>query len=380
MEIFSEKCVILKKAFKDPFKGNERYHSTTIGNNGSDNLQCGNFLLLTNGKAKIPVVVSDVCTWNGKNDSTRIGIKVAKDERYGIPRPEMCSGDFDLCAYPITESFILSNGLSDRMVMAYRLSLAETSAYGTYMLEISLANQKLLCKTVEYVHQVQNLLSCFGIGCIVKRPFSGGSHSSCENMLYEMVDLGLPSGILWSDRNVGAASPEDYGDYFMWGSVSPDTENPCFWDNAPFNGGKSGFQYQYFESNKYKWVYESGNLSNEYDCAIERIGDGWRMPTEREMEELINNTNQTDDELCGVKGKRLTSKVNGNSIFIPFSGVKEGCCPEGDGDYGYLWSCSLSKYSESDAYGLVLAGNSACEVGVCSRYYGLAVRGVHEWF
>lgn len=34
-----------------------------------------------------------------------------------------------------------------------------------------------------------------------------------NNMNY--VDLGLPSGIKWATCNIGANSPEEYGDYFV---------------------------------------------------------------------------------------------------------------------------------------------------------------------
>ena len=36
---------------------------------------------------------------------------------------------------------------------------------------------------------------------------------------YELIDLGLPSGTLWMDRNIGASSPEDAGLYFAWGET-----------------------------------------------------------------------------------------------------------------------------------------------------------------
>lgn len=41
-----------------------------------------------------------------------------------------------------------------------------------------------------------------------------------SNCTYNMVDLGLPSGTLWADRNVGATSPEDFGSYFQWGDTN----------------------------------------------------------------------------------------------------------------------------------------------------------------
>ena len=40
-----------------------------------------------------------------------------------------------------------------------------------------------------------------------------------RKMTIKMIDLGLPSGRLWADRNVGAEKPEDYGQYFMHGDT-----------------------------------------------------------------------------------------------------------------------------------------------------------------
>ena len=56
---------------------------------------------------------------------------------------------------------------------------------------------------------------------------------------YEYVDLGLPSGLKWAKCNVGAETETDFGDYFMWGSTTPNTDTPCNWKNAPFNNGSN---------------------------------------------------------------------------------------------------------------------------------------------
>ena len=55
----------------------------------------------------------------------------------------------------------------------------------------------------------------------------------------EYVDLGLPSGTLWANMNLGATSETDYGDFYMWGSTTPNTAEECNWTNAPFNNGSS---------------------------------------------------------------------------------------------------------------------------------------------
>ena len=40
-----------------------------------------------------------------------------------------------------------------------------------------------------------------------------------EDFKYQLIDLGLPSGTLWMDMNIGASSPEDAGLYFAWGET-----------------------------------------------------------------------------------------------------------------------------------------------------------------
>lgn len=68
--------------------------------------------------------------------------------------------------------------------------------------------------------------------------------------VYKYVDLGLPSGLKWAQCNVGAEKETEYGDYFMWGSITPDTNNTCDWTHAPFNGGMNVPDYDYFEEHR----------------------------------------------------------------------------------------------------------------------------------
>ena len=56
---------------------------------------------------------------------------------------------------------------------------------------------------------------------------------------YEYVDLSLPSGLRWATMNIGAETETDYGDYFMWGSTTPNNDTLCDWEHAPFNNGAS---------------------------------------------------------------------------------------------------------------------------------------------
>ena len=89
---------------------------------------------------------------------------------------------------------------------------------------------------------------------------------------HSYVDLGLPSGTLWATMNVGATSETDYGDYFMWGSTTPNTNTPCNWANAPFNNGANDYDEEYFTTHKSEWLDNNDNLKPEFDAARAIIG------------------------------------------------------------------------------------------------------------
>ena len=135
----------------------------------------------------------------------------------------------------------------------------------------------------------------------------------------EYVDLGLPSGLKWAKCNVGAESETDYGDYFMWGSVTPNTADECTWAKAPFNNGDSYYNADAFNLVK-DTVCPNGILTKEYDAASQVMGGDWRMPTKDELKELLDNTTNEWIQVNGVNGRKFTGS-NGNSIFIPAAGI-----------------------------------------------------------
>lgn len=191
---------------------------------------------------------------------------------------------------------------------------------------------------------------------------------------HHMVDLGLPSGLKWADRNVGAESPQDYGDYFMWGSTTPDTDKPCDWAHAPFNGGSSDFDDAYFSRHKSEWLTGEGILKPEHDAAHVIMGGIWRMPTSVEIQELFDGTTQ----MVEGNGMHFTSKTNGNSIFMPFSGYRCGSDVKYVGSCGYVWSSSLDAGIARGSHYLGFgSGGNAIVLG-SNRYFGLVARGVHE--
>lgn len=191
---------------------------------------------------------------------------------------------------------------------------------------------------------------------------------------YSYVDLGLPSGLKWATRNIGATSETDYGDYFMWGSTTPNTASQCNWANTPFNNGSSLIDEGYFNSVK-GTVCPNGILAKEYDTATQIMGGDWRMPTRDDLQELLNNTNHVWVTINNVNGWKFTSKTNGNSIFIPAAGYCSNGSEQYVGRYGNVWTSSLDNTNLYMALDLEF-DTSDCKVTNNDRCNGQSVRGV----
>jgi uncharacterized protein (TIGR02145 family) len=146
----------------------------------------------------------------------------------------------------------------------------------------------------------------------------------------EAVDLGLPSGILWSSVNIGASSPEEYGHYYAWGETVTKAEY-------------SQSTYQYYQNGSYVDI-GSDIGGTQYDVATALWGDDWRMPTKDEFQELMDNCTSEWTTVNGVIGRKFTSKTNGKSVFLPAAGYRL----RGDlyyaGEYGYYWSSTQYTY------------------------------------
>ena len=143
---------------------------------------------------------------------------------------------------------------------------------------------------------------------------------------HECVDLGLPSGVKWATCNIGANSPEAYGKYYAWG----ETKEPL-----PIDGYKPSTCKTY---NK-RMSDISGHET--YDAATANWGIGWRIPTEAECKELMDANYCTWSWIEQNNGYLVTSKINGNYIFLPAAGYKSGSTVEiHDGGVYGTYSCS----------------------------------------
>ena len=180
------------------------------------------------------------------------------------------------------------------------------------------------------------------------------------------VDLGLPSGTLWCDHNVGAAKPSEDGLYFSWGNVTGHT-------------GSDGYDFGTSNDGPYAstpGAALTGNIptGTTYDAARHNMGAPWRMPTVGEFQELNSNCDSEWTDEDGVAGRRFTSRINGNSIFFPASGSRYGTGLYNRGSYGFYWSASLD--SQTVGYTLNFDASGVDPASYNSRFDGFSVRAV----
>ena len=180
------------------------------------------------------------------------------------------------------------------------------------------------------------------------------------------VDLALPSGLLWCEHNVGAASPYDDGLYFSWGNITGHT-------------GTDGYDFGTSNDGPYAstpGAALTGDIpaGNDYDAARHNMGAPWRMPTVGEFQELNSNCDSEWTDEDGVAGRRFTSRINGNSIFFPASGYRYGTGLSYRGSYGNYWSSSL--HSSPYGYSLYFNSGGVHPANNNSRFSGFSVRAV----
>ena len=245
---------------------------------------------------------------------------------------------------------------------------------------------------------------------------------------YEYVDLGLPSKLKWAKCNIGAENPYEYGDYYQWGAVKPNTEGtPYDWAHAPFNNGASDFDETYFNAHKDEWLVNN-ILKPEYDAAV-AAGKG-RMPTTDEYKTLYVNTywqwvesgtdvvvkvinddgtitSKTVTYPAGYfvykvkddthKGQMNTADISalydynyhpaGEAspakeadihIFLPASGYASGTGVNLRGYYGYYWSSSLNASNSSYGHRLHFDSGNINPQLSGNRSSGFCVRSVSE--
>ena len=191
---------------------------------------------------------------------------------------------------------------------------------------------------------------------------------------YEYVDLGLPSGILWAKCNIGADTETDAGSYFQWGDTQGYTADQVgvdkIFDWAHYKFGMRD------NLTKYNSTDGLTTLQPEDDAAYANMGEDWKLPTEVQYQELIENTTSAwvdNYNNTGVSG-RLFSAKNGNTLFLPAVGAASSNIVYGISFYGLYWSANCIDNSGSD-FGF---SNSDIYFNNNPRSSGYPIRGVKE--
>ncbi|MBR1784780.1 MAG: hypothetical protein IJ760_05015 [Bacteroidales bacterium] len=214
----------------------------------------------------------------------------------------------------------------------------------------------------------------------------------------QAVDLGLPSGTQWASCNVGATTPDGFGDFFAWGETVAGKETYGFDTYLYCEDGNPHqlTKYNYNPANGYDGYHDSlFVLQPEDDAATVHMGSEWHTPSQAEWNELIANTTFYYDTMNGVGGWRFVAE-NGNSIFLPGAGgmFEGGYYYSGLGDGNYWTSDLLVNYnglnpeeeSTYDAFAVRFSDDYLEPAGIYFpkgftgnlRCWGFSVRGVRS--
>jgi hypothetical protein len=159
-----------------------------------------------------------------------------------------------------------------------------------------------------------------------------------------MIDLGLTSGTKWANKNIGSEWPDDYGNYYAWGETETKevySSSNCKWYGITY----SSLQQQGV-------VDSNGNLTSAYDVAHVKWGGSWRIPTQVEAQELLDECKWIWTSENGIYGYQVIGP-NGNSIFIPCAGRKNNTTHYGKNTYGNYFSATCDKEDSDKAFNLI---------------------------
>ena len=279
--------------------------------------------------------------------------------------------------------------------MSLSLTVGETQKLTATIRPVNATNKGIVWSSsntnVATVDQSGLVTTVAGGSCIIKCIATDGSGVMAECQVHvsdathgitgghSWVDLGLPSGTLWATCNVGANSPEEYGDYFAWGETEPKEEYS--WATYKYSSDKNGTLMTKYCMMSYQGsVDNKTELEAEDDAATANWTSDWQMPSLDQIIEMLNNTTTTWTTLEGVNG-RLCTASNGNNIFLPAAGLLTADVYGSFFDLdngGYYWSRSLETDGSNSAWILDFLSFYYILHGGSYRYTGLTIRPVRK--
>jgi uncharacterized protein (TIGR02145 family) len=223
---------------------------------------------------------------------------------------------------------------------------------------------------------------------------------------HEYVDMGTviingkEKNLKWATVNLGAYNLWDYGDYYSWAALTPQTKYD--WANYPhmhiMNHGweyitKYTFDDGQYDGSWYGWNNMFGGdciTRLEYwgyihDAARQRWGGTWHIPTDEEWAALRDFTNfnwiwipdflDTGRDVMMIV--RMNGPCEGNYIFLPTAGLRCDTSLYYEESNGYYWSSCLSNTRTNYARFLLFNAEGS-GIGDAGRYYGFSIRPVSD--
>ena len=170
------------------------------------------------------------------------------------------------------------------------------------------------------------------------------------------VDLGLPSGTLWATCNLGATNPSDFGCYYMWGSVEPVDKN-----------GHQDLRY---------FISSPDIIGTSYDAASISLGKHWRMPSEKQIAELMEKCDWQWTNLDGNNGYEIKGP-NERTLFLPVAGCVKLQGYDNGNQFGYYWIGERNPSNAKSAKELII-GLNQINIDFGRQYLGRSIRPVYE--
>lgn len=189
--------------------------------------------------------------------------------------------------------------------------------------------------------------------------------------------------LFWAECNLDASKPEEYGGYYAWGEIETKNEYTWYtykWCTGGYLNLDGGKLTKYNNREFLGVIDEKQQLDPEDDAAHVKLGGKWRIPTKDEFQALQNGCTNVEETLNGVKGRRFTSRVNGNSIFLPYAGRAADTSIADAGKQGDYSTSSLrvmnGEYGDHASY--LYMSMDYVYVASLTREIGFSIRPVTE--
>ena len=285
--------------------------------------------------------------------------------------------------------FIIGKGTDPANGTCYSASVSRDPESHRVVFRLPLPCNSLDAHTEYHVWPYIAVNTSFNYG----EPFvfmTGDVKEDLHYVIPEPIDLGL--SVKWASFNLGASKPEEYGDYFAWGETKPyyTSLEPLIWKPE----AKEGYDWRSYSlcmgsfESQIKYCTDSyigydgfvdgkTTLELKDDAAHENLGGDWRMPTNVELEELLNNCAAEEVSQNDIKGYMFTGP-SGKSIFLPYSGfiINTDFVMNSREKSGTYWSSSLLGSHPDEAFYLYVHSRVK-SVPSYQRYIGFSIRPVY---